>query len=57
MTLIDTATAAVGANVKDRTIRRWVAADRLKNHGTQRRILIDLEELMNVMFADQDDVR
>lgn len=45
MTLVDTATAAVAAGVTDRTIRRWVHAGRIANHGNQRHIRIDLNQL------------
>lgn len=45
MTLVDTATAAVAAGVTERTIRRWVAAGHLTNHGTSRRVAVDLDSV------------
>lgn len=48
MKLIDSATAAVALSVTERTIRRMVASGKLANHGTARRILIDLADLVHV---------
>ena len=45
MTLIDTAMAAVALGVTDRRIRQLVTAGKLTNHGTTRRILLNLEEV------------
>ena len=47
MTLIDTATAAIAAGVTPRTIRRWIHNGRLTNHGTNRHIRININELMS----------
>ena len=46
MTLIDTETAAVALGVTARRIRQLVAAGRLTNMGTPRRILIPLSEVL-----------
>ena len=45
VTLIDTAMAAVALGVTDRRIRQLVAAGKLTNHGTTRRILVKLEDV------------
>lgn len=45
MTLIDTTIAAILTGVTPRTIRRWVHAGRLTNHGDPRHIRIDLHQL------------
>lgn len=45
MRLIDSATAAVALGLTPRRIRQLVAAGRLKNYGTTRRILVSLDEL------------
>jgi len=44
MILIDPALAAVILRRTPRTIRRLVTSGQLTNHGTPRRILIDLEQ-------------
>lgn len=45
MTLIDTNLAAILAGVTPRTIRRWVHAGRLTNHGTPKHIRINPHQL------------
>jgi excisionase family DNA binding protein len=57
MTLIDTETAASALGVTDRTVRRWVRDGTLANHGTARRIRVDLDEVMRVSDAREADVR
>ena len=46
MTLLDTATAALALGVTERTVRRWVIAGKLANHGTARAIRIALEDVL-----------
>ena len=47
ITLVDTETAALAAQVTPRTIRRWVADGALTNHGTARRVMVDLDEVLD----------
>lgn len=42
--MVDSRTAALAYGVTSRTIRRWVEDGRLINHGTRRRIRVDLDE-------------
>ena len=48
---VDVQVAALTLGVTDRTIRRWVEAGRLANHGDARRILVDMAELERVVAA------
>lgn len=57
MTLIDTETAARAIDRTPRTIRRWVKAGRLANHGKGNAIRVDLYELISVSDAEGADVR
>lgn len=43
--ILDSATAAAAAGVTERTIRRWVRAGILHNHGTDRRMLVHLDDV------------
>ena len=45
MTLIDTAMAGVALGLTSRRIRQLVAAGKLTNYGTTRRILVELDEV------------
>lgn len=45
MRLVDTLTAALALGITDRAIRYRIAAGKLTNHGTPRRIRVDLDEL------------
>ena len=47
LTLVDTDTAAIALGVTSRRIRQLVAEGKLTNHGTARRILVDIAELQN----------
>ena len=47
MTLVDTETAAIALGVTARRIRQLVAEGKLTNHGTARRILVDIAELQD----------
>ena len=47
MTLLDTAMAAAQLRVTERTVRRLVERGTLTNHGTPRRILISLEQILD----------
>lgn len=49
--LLDSASAAILLGVTDRTVRNWISAGRLANHGEDRRILVDLAELERVLDA------
>lgn len=51
MTLIDSEVAACAAGVSARTIRRWIAAGLLTNHGDVRRIQVDLDTLGELVDA------
>lgn len=51
MTLIDSATAAVALGIGQRDVRRLVAAGKLTNHGTARRILLSLDEVRVCRYA------
>ncbi|HEU4544483.1 MAG TPA: helix-turn-helix domain-containing protein [Jiangellaceae bacterium] len=46
---VDVQVAAASLGVTDRTVRRWVEAGRLANHGDERRILVDMAELERVV--------
>lgn len=46
-TLVDTATAAVATGRSERTIRRWVTLGRIPNHGTPRKMLVLLDDLVS----------
>ncbi|MQB00508.1 MAG: hypothetical protein GEU78_09495 [Actinobacteria bacterium] len=43
--ILDSATAAHAAGVTERTIRRWVRSGVLRNHGTDRRLLVHLDDV------------
>ena len=47
VTLVDTETAAIALGVTARRIRQLVAEGKLTNHGTARRILVDIAELQD----------
>jgi hypothetical protein len=47
MTLVDTETAAIALGVTARRVRQLVAEGKLTNHGTARRILVDIAELQD----------
>jgi excisionase family DNA binding protein len=47
MRLVDTEAAALALGVSARRIRQLVQEGRLTNHGTTRRVLISLDELLN----------
>jgi len=49
VTLVDTQVAAVAVGVTRRTVQLWVAKGLLANHGTARRIRVDLNELARVV--------
>lgn len=44
MIVVDTVVAALHYGVTDRTVRRWVALGWLVNHGTARRVQVELHE-------------
>ena len=46
MILVDTETAAIALGVTPRRIRQLVEAGKLTNHGTTRRIMLDVAELL-----------
>lgn len=46
--LVDSEVAALAAGVSARAIRKAVAAGRLRNHGTARRVLVSLDEVVDV---------
>ena len=48
---VDVQVAAASLGVTDRTIRRWVEAGRLANHGGERRILVDMAEVEALVAA------
>ena len=48
---VDVQVAAASLGVTDRTIRRWVEAGRLTNHGDARRILVDMAEVEALVVA------
>ena len=49
VTLLDTATAAAALGVTERTVRRWVVAGKIANHGTARAIRIALADVMGTV--------
>lgn len=51
---VSSSAAAVALGVSDRTIRRWVVEGRLTNHGTPKRVMLDLAEL-EVVETRRDD--
>ena len=57
MILVDSATAALALGVSERTIRRWVQAGRLTNHGDTRRLVVDIDQALCPLECDPiDDV-
>lgn len=49
MTLVDTETAGLAADVTARHVRRLVQGGALTNYGTARRVLVDLDEVLAVV--------
>lgn len=58
MIVLDTAAAARHYGVTDRTIRRWVVLGLLVNHGTARRVRVELleREAMSARVCSSRDV-
>lgn len=57
MRLIDSETAASALDVTSRTVRRMVASGLLVNHGTAKRIQLDISEVIRVSEQRTADVR
>lgn len=48
---VDSEAAAALLGVTSRTVRNWITAGRLENHGDERRVMVELAELERVLDA------